>query len=131
MVFSQKTLRSGSTHQRTGTNPGNTWVPTLPASKLTTNSSQLRPLNQTIHQWAGMSTITLSYLVAVDTSLGNILNTALYMSRPITSTSRLAPVVGCLGHLREQIKDPASHITKTTPDQFQDALGAAARDFRT
>lgn len=56
---------------------------------------------------------------------------SLHMSRSSTSTSRLAPAVGCLGHLREQTKDPASHITKTTPDQLQDALGTAARDFRT
>lgn len=57
MVLSQ---RSSSTHQRTGTDPENTWFPTLPISKLTTNLSQLRPLNQTTHQWAGMSTLTLS-----------------------------------------------------------------------
>lgn len=56
---------------------------------------------------------------------------SLHMSRPSMATSRLAPALGCLGHLREQTKDPASHITETAPDQLQDARGTTDRDFRT
>lgn len=111
----QETLRSGSIHQRVSPDPGNIWTPTPPTNKptLTLQNPDPEPYPPTSGlQLAQGPCLTRQQ---VDTSLGIITAPRPAISRPSTSTRRLAPALGHPGLLIEQTQDPAPPTIRTTP----------------